>query len=58
MCETFHILDLKDMENYRHDLMKQNRKKNGRPSFFPDRIIKIVAKIRAVFNASFRSLYS
>ena len=37
------ILDLKDMENYRHDLMKQNRKKNGRPFILPDRIIEILA---------------
>ena len=52
------ILDLKDMENYRHELKKQNRKKNGRPFILPDRIIEILARIRAVFNASFRSLES
>jgi len=52
------ILDLKDIENYRDDLMKQNRKKNGRPFILPDKIIEILARIRAVFNASFRSLES
>src|SRR5579875_318285 len=52
------ILDLKDIENYRLDLMKQNRKKNGRPFILPDKIIEILARTRAVFNASFRSLES
>jgi transposase len=52
------ILDLKDMENYSHDLKKQNRRKNGRPLILPDKIIGILARIRAVFNASFRSLES
>ena len=52
------ILDLRDMENYSHDLKKQNRRKNGRPSILPDKIIEILARIRAVFNASFRSLES
>ena len=52
------ILDLKDMENYRHELKKQNRKKNGRPFILPDKIIEILARIRSVFNASFRSLES
>jgi len=41
------ILDLKDIENYRLDLMKQNRKKNGRPFILPDKIIEILARIRA-----------
>ena len=49
---------MKDMENYSHDLKKQNRRKNGRPFILPDRIIEILARIRAVFNASFRSLES
>ena len=52
------ILDLRDLRNYRHDLRKQNGKKNGRPFMIPDRIIEILARIRAVFNASFRSLES
>ena len=52
------ILDLKDMENYWHELKKQNMKKNGRPFILPDKIIEILARIRAVFNASFRSLES
>jgi len=52
------ILDLKDIRNYRNDLGKQNRKKNGRPFLIPDRIIEILERIRAVFNASFRSLES
>ena len=52
------ILDLKDMENYRHELKKQNSGKSGRPFILPDRIIEILARIRAVFNASFRSLES
>ena len=52
------ILDLKGIENYNDDLKKQNRKKNGRPFILPDRIIEILARIRAVFNASFRSLES
>jgi hypothetical protein len=52
------ILDLKDIENYRHDLRIQNMKKNGRPFMIPDKIIEILARIRAVFNASFRSLES
>ena len=52
------ILDLKDIENYRLDLMKQNVRKNGRPFITPDKIIEILARIRAVFNASFRSLES
>ena len=52
------ILDLRDIENYRDDLMKQNRKKNGRPFILPDKIIETLARIRAVFNASFRSLES
>jgi hypothetical protein len=52
------ILDLKDIENYRHDLRIQNRGKNGRPFMIPDRIIEILARIRAVFNASFRSIES
>ena len=52
------ILDLKDMENYRYELKKQNMKKNGRPFILPDKIIEILARIRSVFNASFRSLES
>ncbi len=52
------ILDLKDMENYWHELKKQNMKKNGRPFILPYKIIEILARIRAVFNASFRSLES
>lgn len=52
------ILDPRDIRNYRHDLREQNRKKNGRPFMIPDRIIEILARIRAVFNASFRSLES
>ena len=52
------ILDLRDMENYSHDLKKQNRRKNGRPFILPDSIIEILARIRVVFNASFRSLES
>jgi hypothetical protein len=28
------ILDLRDIADYSQDLKKQNRKKNGRPSFF------------------------
>lgn len=38
--------------------MYQNRKKNGRHFILPDRIIEILARFRAVFNASFRSLES
>jgi hypothetical protein len=52
------ILDLKDIENYRHDLRIQNMKKNGKPFMIPDNIIEILARIRAVFNASFLSLES
>ena len=52
------ILDLKDIETYRYDLREQNRGKNGRPFILPDKIIEILARIRAVFNASFRSLES
>ena len=52
------ILDLRDIEDYRHDLKKQNMKKNGRPFILPDKIIEILARIRAVFNASFRSMES
>ena len=52
------ILDLKDIENYRDDLMNQNEGKNGRPFILPDKIIEILARIRSVFNASFRSLES
>ena len=52
------ILDLKDIENYRDDLMNQNERKNGRPFILPDKIIEILARIRSVFNASFRSLES
>ena len=52
------ILDLKDIEDYKHDLRYQNRKKNGRPFILPDKVIEILARIRAVFNASFRSLES
>ena len=52
------IFDLRDIEDYRHDLKKQNRKKNGRPFILPDKIIEILARIRAVFNASFISLES
>jgi hypothetical protein len=48
------ILDLKDMENYSHDLKKQNRRKNGKPFILPDKIIEILARIRADFNASLR----
>jgi hypothetical protein len=33
------ILDLKGIENYREDLKKHNRKKNGRPFIIPDRIV-------------------
>ena len=40
------------------DLMKQNERKNGRPFIIPDKIIEILARIRAAFNASFRSLES
>ena len=47
------ILDLKDIKNYRHDLMKQNRKKNERSFILPDKIIELLATIRAVFNVSF-----
>ena len=50
------ILDLNGIENYNDDLKKQNRKKNGRPFILPDKIIEILARIRAVFNVSFRSL--
>jgi len=52
------ILDLKDIENYRDDLRKQNRRKNGRPFVIPDKIIEVLARIRSVFNAPFRSLES
>ena len=52
------ILDLRDIENYMNDLRKQNSKKNGRPFILPDKIIEILARIRAVFNAPFRSLES
>lgn len=52
------ILDLKDIENYRDDLMNQNAGKNGRPFILPDKIIEILARIRSVLNASFRSLES
>jgi hypothetical protein len=46
------------MKDYRHNLRYQNRKKNGRPFILPGKIIEIIAGIRAVFNASFRSLDS
>ena len=52
------ILDLKDIENYRDDLMNQNAGKNGRTFILPDKIIEILARIRSVFNASLRSLES
>ena len=52
------ILDLKDIGDYRHDLRYQSRGKKGRPFILPDKIIEILARIRAVFNASFRSLVS
>jgi len=52
------ILDLKDMEKYRHDLRVQNSRKNGRPYIIPDKIIEILGRIRSVFNASFMSLES
>ena len=52
------ILDLKDIGDYRHDLKYQSRGKKGRPFILPDKIIEILARIRAVFNASFRSLVS
>lgn len=52
------LLDLRDIENYDDDLRKQNRKKNGRPFILSDLIIEILARIRAVFNASFRSVES
>ena len=52
------ILDLKDMENYRHELKEQNRGKSVRPFILLDKIIEILARIRAVFNASFISLES
>jgi len=52
------ILDLRDIENYMNDLRKQNSKKNGRPFILPDKIIEILARMRAVFNAPFRSLKS
>jgi hypothetical protein len=38
--------------------MKQNVRKNGRPFIIPDKIIEILARISAVFNASFRPLES
>ena len=38
--------------------MNQNERKNGRPFILPDKIIEILARIRSVFNASFRSLES
>ena len=50
------ILDLKDIGNCRNDLIKQNKKKNRRPFVTPDKIIEVLARIRSVFNASFRSL--
>ncbi|QRF76196.1 hypothetical protein Thermo_01713 [Thermoplasmatales archaeon] len=34
------ILDLRDIRNYRHDLGKQNRKKNGRHIFFRIRLLR------------------
>ena len=52
------VLDHRDLENYRLDLRIQNRKKNGRPFIIPYKIIEILARIRVVFNASFRSLES
>ena len=39
------ILDLKDMENYRHEHKKQNRGKRVRPFILPDKIIEILARI-------------
>ena len=35
------ILDLKNIENYKRDLKKQNRKKNGRTFTLSDKIIEI-----------------
>ena len=51
------ILDLKDIENYKHDLRHQNMKKNERPFILPDRIIEIVARINVVFNVSMNHLH-
>jgi len=53
------ILDLKDIENYRDDLgNRAARRMEGRSSFRPDKIIEVLARIRPVFNASFRPLES
>ena len=46
------------MKDYRHNLRYQNRKKNERHFILPDNIIEVLARIRAVFNASFRTLES
>ena len=52
------LLDKRSNENIRRDLIKQNKNKVGKPFILPDRVIEIFARIRAVFNASFRSLES
>ena len=51
-------LDLKDIENYKNDLMKQNVRKVRRSFIIPVKNIEIIARIRSVFHASFRSLES
>lgn len=56
MYET--IYEYSDIEDYSHDPKEQNMKKNGRSFILPDEIIEILARIRTVFNASFRTLES
>ncbi len=52
------LLDLNSLKHAMKDLREQNRGKNGRPFTVPDGVIEIFARIRAVFNASFRMLES
>ncbi len=52
------LLDLNSLKHAMKDLREQNRGKNGRPFIVPDGVIEIFARIRAVFNASFRTLES
>ena len=35
------ILDLKDIDDYKHDLRYQNRKKNGRPLLFRNQLHQV-----------------
>ncbi len=52
------ILDIANIVDFSSDLRNMNRHKNGRPFVVTNRIIEVLARIRAVFNASFRSLES